>query len=105
MTNVWYLFEYVAYAFAPKKSATIESHLSSFSIAFHAGSSWTLLILFWVMLSKESLVRMPTPVTKQPFVGLWEMLVAGETLISTWQTGVRVLWLAFCASFCFLTRA
>ena len=36
MTNVWNLFEYVAYAFATKKlrSATIESHLSAIKF-FH----------------------------------------------------------------------
>eukprot|EP00904_Undaria_pinnatifida_P010786 jgi/Undpi1/6838/HiC_scaffold_21.g09314.m1 len=36
MTNVWHLFEYVAYAFATKKlrSATIESHLSAIKF-FH----------------------------------------------------------------------
>lgn len=36
MANVWHLFEYAGYAFAPKKlrSATIESHVSSLKI-FH----------------------------------------------------------------------
>ena len=34
MANVWHLFEYAGYAFAPKKlrSATIESHMSSLKI-------------------------------------------------------------------------
>ena len=33
------------------------------------------------------------------------MLLAGESLIPSWGTRGRVLWLALCASFCFLTRA
>ena len=33
------------------------------------------------------------------------ILSAGETLVPSWGTGGRVLWLALCASFCFLTRA
>ena len=35
----------------------------------------------------------------------WAMLLAGETLIPAWRNEGRVLWLALCASFCFLTRA
>ena len=35
----------------------------------------------------------------------WAMLLAGESLIPSWGTEGRVLWLALCASFCFLTRA
>ena len=35
----------------------------------------------------------------------WAMLLAGETLIPAWGNGGRVLWLALCASFCFLIRA
>ena len=34
----------------------------------------------------------------------WAMLLAGETLIPAWRNGGRVLWLTWCASFCFLTR-
>ena len=35
----------------------------------------------------------------------WPMLLAGETLIPAWRNGGRMLWLALCASFRFLTRA
>ena len=33
------------------------------------------------------------------------MLLAGETLIPAWRNVGRVLWVALCASFCFLARA
>ena len=111
MTNVWHLFEYVAYAFATKKlrSATIESHLSAIKFFHRISRGFELDTTHPVLgnalkgaarshadAGNQATVRRPVS---------WEMLIAGEKLISTWRTGGRVLWLALCASFCFLTRA
>ena len=111
MTNVWHLFEYVAYAFATKqlRRATNESHSSAIT-CFHRISRGFALDTthpVWGSALKgaarshadagvKATVRCPVS---------WEMLIAGEKSIFTWQTGGRVLRLALCASFCFLTRA
>ena len=70
MTNLWHLFEYVAYAFATKKpwSAIIEIVISAikFSIAFHAVSRSTPLTPLSRSPSKARRARMPKWVTRRP---------------------------------------
>lgn len=110
MVNVWWLFEYVAYAFATKmlRSATIEIHLSAikyfFSISRGYEPDTTPPVLASALkraarshddAGNQASVRRPIS---------WVMLLAGESLVPTWRTGGRVLWLALCASFRFLTR-
>ena len=111
MTNVWHLFEHVAYAFATKKlrSATIESHLSAIQFVYRISRSKKLDTTHPVIASAlKGAARSHAEVGNQATVRWpvsWAMLLASETLIPAWRNGGRVLWLAFCASFCFLTRA
>ena len=111
MTNVWHLFEYVAYAFATKKlpSATIESHLSAIKFFHRISRGFELDTTHPVIASAlkgaaRSHAEMGNQATVRRPVS-WAMLLAGETLIPAWRNAGRVLWPALCASFCFLTRA
>ena len=73
MTNVWHLFEYVAYTVATKKlrSATTGSHLSAikFFILFHAVSRLTPLIPSSRAPSKVRCASMPKWVIRRPCAG------------------------------------
>ena len=74
MTNAWPCFEYVPYSDQTRKlwSETVGSPLSAISfvpVVLHRGSSWTPLFSLKEMHSKAPLVRMPTLVFKQPYVG------------------------------------
>ena len=108
MANVWHLFEYVAYirlCYQKLRSATIESRLSAIKSLHRIsrGSELDTTHPVWGNALKgatrshadagnQATVRRPVS---------WEMSIAGEKLISTLQTGGRVLWLALCASFSF----
>ena len=111
MNNVWHLFEYVAYAFANKKlrSATIESHLSAIKFFHRISRGFELDTTDSVIASAlKGAARPHAGVSSQATVRRpvsWAMLLAGETLNRSWRNWGRVLWLALCASFCFLTRA
>ena len=111
MTNVWHLFEYVAYAFATKKlrSATIESHLSAIKFFHRISRGFELDTTHPVIASAlKGAARSHAEVGSQATVRRpvsWAIWPTGETLIHAWRNGGRVLWLALCASFCFLTRA
>ena len=110
MTIVWHLFEYVAYAFAAKKlrSGTIESHPSSIKFFHRTSRRFELDITHPVITSAlKGAARSHAEVGNQATVRRpvsWAMLLAGETLISAWRNGGRVLWLALWASLCSLTR-
>lgn len=74
MVNVWYLFEYVVYAFATEKLRSATKNHSSAIKVFHRISSdlsWTLLLSFWVMPSKAPFVCMPTVLTNKLCVTLF----------------------------------
>ena len=111
LSNVWQLFEYVAYSFATKKlrSATIESHLSAIKFFHRISRGFELDTTHPVLAcALKGAARSHADVGNQATVRRpvsWAMLLAGESLIPSWGTGGRVLWLALCASFCFLTRA
>ena len=108
---MWQLFEYVAYSFATKKlrSATIESHLSAIKFFHRISRGFELDTTHPVLAcALKGAARSHADVGNQATVRRpvsWAMLLAGESLIPSWGTGGRVLWLALCASFCFLTRA
>ena len=110
MTNVWHLFEYVAYAFATKKllSATIESLLSAIKFFHRISSGFELDTAHPVIASAlKGAARSHAEVGNQATVRRpvsWAMLLAGKALIPAWRNGGRLLWLELCASFCFLTR-
>ena len=111
MINVWLLFEYVAYAFATKKlrSATIESHWPAITFSHRISRGFELDTTHPVVTSAlKGAARSHADVGNQAAVRRpvsWAMLLASETLIPAWRNGGRVLWLALCASFFFLTRA
>ena len=111
MTNMWHLVEYVAYAFATKKlrSATIESHLSAIKFFHRISRGFDLDTTDSVIASAlKGAARPHAGVSNQATVRRpvsWAMLHAGKTLIRAWRNWGRVLWLALCASFCFLTSA
>jgi len=111
MFHVWQLFEYVAYSFATNKlrSATIASHLSAIKFFHRISRGFELDTTHPVLAcALKGAARSHADVSNQATVRRplsWGMLLAGETLVPSWGTGGRVLWLALCASFCFLTRA
>ena len=109
MTNVWHLFEHVAYAFATKKlrSATIESRLSAINCFHRISRGFELdtthpVIASALKGSSRSHAEVGNQATVRCPVSLATFL-AGETLIPAWRNGGRVLWLALCASFFFLS--
>ena len=111
MTNLWQLFEYVAYAFATKKlrSATVNSHLWAIEF-FHRVSRGFELDTTHPDLTNvlEGATRSHADAGNQATVRRpvsWAMLLAGETLIPVWRNWGRVLRLALCVSSSFLTRA
>ena len=105
------MFEYVAHAFATKKqrSATIESNLSALEFFHRISRRFELDTTHPDIASAlRGAARSHAEVSNQATVRRpvsRAMLLAGQTLIPAWRNGVRVLWLALCASFCFLTRA
>ena len=106
MTNVWHLFEYVAYAFATKKlrSAAIESLLSAIKFFNHISHGFKRDTTHPVFASAlkgaaRSQAEVDNQATVRRPVSL-AMLLGGETLIPSWRNGGRVLWLALCAPFC-----
>ena len=106
MTNLWQLFEYVAYAFATKKlrSATVNSHLWAIEF-FHRVSRGFELDTTHPDLTNvlEGATRSHADAGNQATVRRpvsWAMLLAGDTLIPVRRSGGCVLWLALCASFC-----
>ena len=111
MTNVWHFLEYVAYAFATRKlrSATIESHMSVIKFFHRISRGFELDTTHPVIASAlKGAARSHAEVGSQATVRRpvsWAIWPTGETLIHAWRNGGRVLWLALCASFCFLTRA
>ena len=111
VTNVWHFFEHVAYAFFTKKlrSATIESHLSAIKFFHRISRGFELDTTYPVIASAlKGAARSHAEVDDQATVRRpvsWAALLAGETLIPACRNGGLVLWLALCASFCFLTRA
>ena len=108
---MWHFFEYLAYAFATKKlrSATIASHLSVIKFFQRISRGFELDTTYPVIASAlKGAARSHAEVGKQSTVRRpvsWAMWLVIKNLISAWRNGGRVLWLAFCASFWFLTRA
>ena len=107
MTNVWYLFEYVEYAFATKKlrSATMGKQSVGHQVFCRISCGFELDTTHPVIASALkgaacSHAEVGNQVTVRRPVS-WAMLFAGETLIPAWRNGGRVLLLALCASFWF----
>ena len=111
MTNVWHVFEYVAYTFSTNKlrSATIESHLSAIKFFHRISRGFEINTAHPVIANAlKGAARLHADVGSQATVRRsvsWDMLLAGEKLIPPWRAGGRVLWVALCASFCLLTCA
>ena len=107
VTNVWHLFEYVAYAFATKKlrSATIESRLSAIKFFHRIPRGFELDTTHPVIASAvKGAVRSHAEVGNQATVRRpvsSAMLLAREILMPAWRNGGRVLWLALCRRFGF----
>ena len=100
MTNVWHLFEYVAYAFATKKLrwATIERHRSAINFFHRIPRGFELDTTHPVIASAfKGAVRSHAEVGNQATVRRpvsSAMLFAREILLTAWRNGGRVLWLA-----------
>ena len=111
VANVWHLSQYVACAFATKKlrSVPIESHLSVIRFFYRISRGFELdtthpVIASVVKRAARSHVNVGNQATvRRPMS--WVILLAGEKMIPAWRNGRCVLWLALCASFCFLSRA
>ena len=101
----------MAYAFAIKtlRSATFKSHLSAIKCFHRIPRGFEFDTTHPVITSAlKGAARSHAEEGNQATVCRpvsWAMLLAGETLIPAWRNGGRVLWLALCASFRFLTRA
>ena len=111
MANVWHVLEYGAYAFSIKKlrSATIESHLSAIKLLHRISRGFKIDTTHPVIANAlKGAARLHADVGNQATERRpvsWYMLLAGEELIPAYRVGVRVLWLALCASFCLFTPA
>ena len=110
MTNLWNLFEYVAYAFATEKlrSATIKSHLSAIQVFHRISRGFELDITHPVIASPLKGAALPhaeegnqATVRRPVSCAMW---LAGETLVPAWRYGGRVLWLGLWQGFGFDPR-
>ena len=88
--------------------ATIESHLSAITFSRRISRGFEIDTTHPVLASAlKRAARSHADVGNQAAVRQpisWAMLLAGETLIPALGNGGHVLWLALCASLCFLAR-
>ena len=102
MTNLWHLFEHVAYAFLCHQETAVgntKAICQLFRARHHSPRHRE---------CPQGAARLNADVGNQATVRQpvsWAMFLAGEKMIPSWRSERRVWWLALCSAFFFLTRA